>query len=268
MGESCVLGAPGPPPLADLCVVTAVDVEFNIAAKLLSDRSVTEMGRMKICRGRFGGRRVTVLQSQIGADGFADRLSGHLADNRHDALIVAGLAGGLDPELRAGDTVIYDCCYDARALNGNQASAPSPGESGRVAGDEALSNRLFEALLAADVSCVRGAGVTVNRIVTESKDKVALIAGYGAAAVDMETYEVIRVCERFGMPAAAFRVISDEAGRDLPDFNRAYEADGRMIRRRMAAAMFARPAASLRFLLGLWRALPSLRESLLALLKT
>src|SRR5207245_11582177 len=58
----------------DLCVVAAVDVEFKIAAGLLSGKSFSEETRMKICRGLFGGRRVTILQSGMGAPGFAERL--------------------------------------------------------------------------------------------------------------------------------------------------------------------------------------------------
>jgi len=57
---------------------------------------------------------------------------------------------------------------------------------------------------------------------------MALGVHYGAAAIDMETYEAISACSKFNLPTAALRVISDEAGCDIPDFNRAYDANGRM----------------------------------------
>jgi len=250
----------------DLCIVTAVDVEFKIATDLLSGKSFSGEPRMKICRGRFGTRRITVLQSEIGAIGFAERLAQHLADNRYDALVVAGLAGGLDPELRVGDAVLYDHCYDARAIDPEHSEQPARGETAVIAGDEMLSGFLFEVLTASNLPCVRGAGITVGRILTEAKDKLALGARYGAAAVDMETYEALSACARLNLPAATLRVISDEAGRDIPDFNRAYEADGRMNGRRMMMAMLARPSASLRFLLSVRSVLKSLKENLLATL--
>jgi nucleoside phosphorylase len=267
MAES---GATG---FANLCIVTAVDIEFSLAVKLLSDKSFSEDARMKICRGLFGGRRVTVLQSQIGANGFAERLAGHLSDNHYDALVVVGLAGGLDPRLRVGDAVAYDFCYDARAIDLERIERSTHEKAGhvktgRAAGDAALSNRLFAALTSAGLSCVQGAGMTVSKIVTASKDKMTLNARFGAAAVDMESYEAISACARFNLPAATLRVISDEAGRDLPDFNRAYDADGRMNGPRMAAAMIARPVASFRFLKGLRRALNSLKKSLVVVLST
>lgn len=253
----------------DLCIVTAVDIEFNVAVGLLVDRSLSEESQMKVCRGRFGHRRVAVLQSEMGAAGFAERLTNHLATNRCDGLIVAGLAGGLDPKLRAGDAVIYDLCYDARGDFEKPVSRekqPPREEIASIAADDRLSKLLFEALKAAGSSSTRGAGVTVGRIVTEAEDKLALGARYNAAVVDMETYCVLDVCARFDLPAAALRVISDEAGRDIPDFNRAYEADGRMNRWRAVGVMMARPLATLRFLLRVRHVLRSLKTNLKAVL--
>jgi len=242
---------------ADLCVVTAVDVEFTVAARLLAESSLSEEAGTKICRGRFGRRRIAVLQSGMGARGFDQRLAEHLAANRYDALIVAGLAGGLDPKLRAGDAVLYDFCHDARADRDEVAS---------VGADEGWSKFLFEALRAASRHCVRSSGVTASRMITEREDKLALGDRYGAAAVDMETFEVLGVCARFDLPAAALRVILDEAGHDTPDFNRAYEADGLVNVRRMAGVMMARPVAATRFLFSVRPALRSLRENLKAAL--
>src|SRR5215470_12603628 len=114
------MSEPGASGFTDLCVGVAVDIEFKIAASLLSGKSFSEepprerpQGK-KICHGMFGGRRITILQSGMGAVGFAEQLAKHLTNNRYDALIIAGLAGGLDLRLRVGDAVLYNLCYDAR----------------------------------------------------------------------------------------------------------------------------------------------------------
>jgi len=258
MGETDAAG------FTDLCLVTAVGIEFKIAAGLLTAKSFSEEPRMKICRGLFGARRVTVLQSEMGAVGFAERLAKHLADNRYDALIVAGLAGGLDPKLRVGDAVLYDLCYDARAIDIMLRERPSREELNSIASDEPLSNFLVEALTRSDLSFIQAPGITVSRIITESKEKSALRVNYGAAAVDMETYEALVACARLDLAAAALRVISDEAEHNIPDFNRAYDADGRMGGWRMAATMIARPLVTFRLLLTIKRALQSLRSNLRA----
>ncbi len=254
-------GAPG---VADLSVVVAIDIEFKIAVDLLSGKSFSEESGVKTCRGFFGGRRLTILQSGMGAVGFAERLAKHIANNRYDALIVAGLAGGIDPALKVGDAVIYDLCYDARAVDLKRRPWPDRAEAAAVACDQSLSDSLCEALTCSGFPFVRAPGITVGRIVTEAKEKLALGAHYGAAAVDMETYEILSSCAWAGLPATALRVISDEAGRDIPDFNRIYSADGRIDGWRAIGAMAARPSAALRLSLTVRRALRSLRMGLQA----
>jgi len=262
MGETVAAG------FTDLCLVTAVGIEFKITTGLLTAKSFSEEPRMKICRGFFGARRITVLQSEIGAVGFAERLVKHLADNRYDALIIVGLAGGLDPKLRVGDAVLYDLCYDARAIDFSRRERPVHEEISSIAGDEILSAFLFEALTRSGYFSVRALiqapGITVGRIITEAKEKLALHVNYGAAAVDMETYGAFAVCARLDLPAAALRVISDEARHNIPDFNRAYDADGRTHGWRMFAALTARPFATFRLLLTIRRALRSLKANLRA----
>src|SRR5262249_58971597 len=102
----------------------------------------------------------------VGAVSFADWLARHLAENRYDALIVAGLAGGLDPELRVGDAVLYDLCYDARTIDFTLKERPAREEIKSIASDEPLSNSLVEALTRSDLSFIQAPGITVNRIVT------------------------------------------------------------------------------------------------------
>jgi futalosine hydrolase len=258
----------------DLCIVAAVDVEFKIAANLLSRKSFSEEPHMKICRGLFGARRVTILQSGMGAISFAERFAEHFAKNRYDALIIAGLAGALDPRLRVGDAVLYNLCYDARAINFplrapadfEESPRTAPEDIAAAAGDEPLSCFLYDAVTRAGLSLIKAPGITVSRVVTEAKEKLELGARYGAAAVDMETYQGLSACVRFGLPAAALRVVSDESGRDIPDFNRAYNADGRINGWRMASAMMARPSAALRLVTTIRPALRSLRLNLQAVM--
>lgn len=244
---------------ADLCIAVAVDIEFKIASGLLSGKSFSEERQMKICSGLFGGRRVTILQSGMGAIGFAELLAEHLPNNRYDALIIVGLAGALDPRLRVGNAVLYNLCYDARAIDFTGRERPHCEE---VAGDELLSGLLAGALTRAGLSFIKAPGITTGRVVTEAKEKMALGARYGAAAVDMETFQAMSACAQLGLPVAALRVISDEAGRDIPDFNLVYNADGRINGWRMASAMIARPSAAIRLIMTIRPALQSLRLNL------
>lgn len=69
--------------------------------------------------------------------------------------------------------------------------------------------------------------------------------------VDMESFGVLEICEQFQLPAAVIRVVSDEAGQDLPDFNQALTPTGKISSMRAVLAMIRRPVAAARFLVHL-----------------
>ncbi|HZS03341.1 MAG TPA: hypothetical protein VFD58_00575 [Blastocatellia bacterium] len=260
-----------PKRLSRLCVVTAADVEFRAVAGLLGPATDERSGALRLCRGRVGRLEVTLLISEIGASGFAEGLATHLAATEYDGLIVIGLAGGLDPGLKTGDAVVYDSCIRARiradfsAVNISAESFAREKRSAReeiasLACDAELSNQIFETLKTAEVACRRVTGLTVDRVIIDAADKRALGRRYGAAAADMETYQVLAVCERFGLPATAVRLISDEADEDLPDFNRALNSEGKISNLKASLVMIARPVAAARFLFNFSRVLSALRQ--------
>lgn len=247
---------------ARLCVVTAADIEFNAVAGLLAESSQISDGELKILSGRFADHEITLLKSEVGAAGFAERLAAHLAVANYDGLLVIGLAGGLDSQLKTGDVVIYDLCFRAQSASegsNSKEKRPAREENASVVCDPDFSTRLFEKLRAAGFQCVRGAGLTIKRVVIEAENKLALGARYGAAAVDMETYDVVAACVRAELPAAALRVVLDEANDDLPDFNRALGADGSTNVWRLLPALLARPIITARFIFNLRRAMRALR---------
>ncbi len=227
------------------------------------EESLSEEG-IKLCRGQWDGAQVTVLQSGIGAPGFSQRLAAHLAATHYDALLVVGLAGGLDPKLKTGDAIIYDCCFKAQAEDRgvNSREKPTPREENvSIACDAGLAEQIAEVLRDGGLPCARGAGVTVGCAITEAESKLELGQRYGAVAVDMETYQVLATCAQFGLPAAALRVVADEAGSKLPDFNRGLKADGGINHWRILSALLARPANSVRFFHDLKRAMRALKRA-------
>src|SRR5262249_26860219 len=141
-----------------LCIVTAVDIEFKIAAGLLSQKSFSEDSR--VCRGTHLNRQIMVLKSGMGAVDVADRLERHLKNEQYDAVISAGLAGGLDPKLRAADVVIYNLCCDARTSNSKKIE-PDCEEFASIVMDNQLSSFVFETLGASGISSVLGKGITI-----------------------------------------------------------------------------------------------------------
>lgn len=115
--------------------------------------------------------------------------------------ISSGLAGALRPEYSVGQVLAARSVFseDPREDQGLQL----------LPGSEPLIS------FAAD----QGARVverfhTVARVVARAEEKHQL--GRSADAVEMESFEVLRVAAANGVPAVAIRAISDAAGEDLP----------------------------------------------------
>jgi adenosylhomocysteine nucleosidase len=108
-----------------------------------------------------------------------------------------GIAGGLDPELRAGTAVV------ASSVIGR----------GRTIATDA---RWTQILLNAHRRAVHAPLLGVDAPVTKPSDKKHLFRQTGAAALDMESHIAASVAARHGLPFAAFRVVADAAHRAVP----------------------------------------------------
>lgn len=244
-------------PIPHYCVVTAAKIEFNAVVQQLSEPTLLEVAGLPVCQGRAGRNLVTVVQTQIGTRGFKENLVNHLRENNYDLVLMIGLAGGLSPDLRAGEIVFYDTCFLFRpdaALENEDGAADA-----RIYCDFQLSSSLRQQLMRHDLSAVFGAGLTLDFMVTKAAEKLSFGESYGAAAVDMESFDVIAAATQTGLPAAIMRIIIDEAAHTTPDFNMAIGADGEMNNLRAGLAMLLRPFAAVRFFLSLRRAMHSLR---------
>ena len=82
-----------------------------------------------------------------------------------------------------------------------------------------------------------------ERIAVTAADKLTLRKQTGADAVEMESGVIRALCQQRGIPSATIRVISDDAGTNLPmDFNRIVGADGNMNYFKLAAALARSPS--------------------------
>jgi nucleoside phosphorylase len=223
-----------------LCLVTAADIEFRMAAGLLANPVTTIEEDLQITRSS----NITLLKTEIGAIGFPDKFNRHLAKNRYDAVLIAGFGGALDPQCRRNKAVVYECCISA------------------IDGRSTICDRVLSQRISAMVDAQPGIGLTTERVIVDACEKRALYNRFGAMVVDMESYCVLDVCTQHGLPAAVLRVISDEADDDLPDFNRILQPDGKIDNRKVLGALLGRPRASWRFVQSMRPAGEALKAAL------
>jgi adenosylhomocysteine nucleosidase len=245
--------------LSGTLIVTATGSEFRAVAALISQRVVETSGQLRLSKGFIGSRPVSLVKTGIGAEGLIQPLEAHLARTGYDALLIAGLAGGLNPGLKAGDVVIYDSCLSIAGPKDEVISIDC---------DSTLVSSIEAGLRACGFAPHLERGVTVGSMITESRAKTEMGARLGAAAVDMESFMVLASARHAGVPAAVLRVVLDEAGLDTPDFNAALTAGGRLASWRLARELMRRPHLTLRFIARLPKAHRMLRKALQALLFT
>lgn len=117
--------------------------------------------------------------------------------NGASGIISFGIAGGLAPDLVAGDWIV------GSAIRADQQ---------RFATDHVWAQRLLEALPGA----VHADIVGVDALVANPLEKRRLYAETGAVAVDMESHIAARIAAAHRIPFTSCRVIIDAADRDLP----------------------------------------------------
>lgn len=197
-----------------LVFVAAEEREFRGLMRFLDDIRAVR-GRIDFLRtGKLNGRGVVIAANGQGPGlaRIAIEEAEKVEETEVEALISTGYCGALDETLKAAEIFI------ATSVNGEPCSQPR-------------SQRAF----------CPGPLMSVDRVVGGAAEKRALRAS-GAMAVEMEAAAVSEAAKARGAPFYCVRVVSDEAGQDLPlDFNRFRNRDGRISKARVVAGVLQHP---------------------------
>jgi adenosylhomocysteine nucleosidase len=214
----------------DPCVVFALRRE---AAPFLREFRTQQRFPGSPCWARFCGPAwltVLVLEAGIGAAATERALAWALqgpplgtVPYRPRVVLSAGFAGALQPELRVGDVVLATDVADGE---GNLWATTWPGD---------LPPGEWRPPL------YRGRLLTAPALVGNVQDKQELGRRHAAAAVDMESAVIARLCKRCGVPFGCVRAISDDAGTPLSPRLAALLSRGRVSPVRLLTALAASP---------------------------
>jgi adenosylhomocysteine nucleosidase len=160
--------------MAQVAILSAVMLEARAIAKSIL-AGVPRPGEPS--ESEFEGIRIIHHLVGIGAVGLVDIQ----IDPQTDYIIMAGVAGALDPSLALGDVILGDC-------------------------PEAI---------AGPVRIRRGTIHTTDRIVSTPAEKAELFNQTSASVVDMETAPVRAFALRLQIPFIALRAISDTSSQQL-----------------------------------------------------
>jgi adenosylhomocysteine nucleosidase len=170
-----------------------------VVTNLRSTRRI-RLGAFSGWHGRAPRHEVYVVKTGVGVQR-ATAAAAALAEPRDFALLVStGCAGGLVPELRAGDLII--------------ATAVTGGGDGVGLTDPAQRLRAFDCAAAAGLPCRQGlVACSPTALATAASKRAA--ASTGAIAVDMEGAPIAARAARAGVPFLSVRAVLDGADDDL-----------------------------------------------------
>jgi hypothetical protein len=151
-------------------------------------REAAGIGRGAVALGA-GARAGEVLQTLLG-------------ERQPDAIVIAGVCGGLDPSLAAGDLLLARRVVSADGAELIPQRAPFEAARGE--------------LIRRGVAFVSSALLTLERPVGNS-ERTDLWNAHGAGGVDMETYAIACAAEEHGVPwlALSLRDWNGESDRDV-----------------------------------------------------
>jgi adenosylhomocysteine nucleosidase len=117
-------------------------------------------------------------------------------------LLIAGVCGGLDPALRAGDLIV-----------GRRVVSPRGEE---LWPDAAMFEAASRALRNAGVRFASSSLLTQDDPSADSAERSRLGRTHDAAGADMETFDIARAAAAEGVPWLALRAVVDTADEELP----------------------------------------------------
>ena len=171
------------------------------------------------------------------------------ADPRPDAVLIVGLCGGLTANLQQNTIVTYKECQSTDGNGTAYRCAPS------------LTERISRVVNSTGTSCESVVGITSPRIATDKNLRLEL-ARSGAQTVDMESYEILAVAHKTGIPVAILRVVADHLEMRLPDLNRAINEAGSLDQGRALRVAIGSPIRTARLVAANKRAMRHLGRAL------
>jgi len=179
MGQSNQGGAIG--------ILFPMEFEAEPTWKRLGGRSRVESG-FETIRGSWNGVRVLSARIGMGHSGQEIKVGNWLKDHPCSAIILAGLAGALDPAWDEGDLTSFKS----------------------EAWDE------FHRWTECQSKVRPGKWHTAHEIIATGEEKIALGNRTGCGIVEMEWDCVAKACHKHGIPLVGLRAVSDHADKLLP----------------------------------------------------
>ena len=219
-------------------LICAIPLELQHLRSQLTDVRTHSIARTEFDVGVLDGRRVVLSGSGMGKVNSAMAATLLLSNFGCAAVVLSGVAGGLDPSLEIGDVVIADRVIqsDVGMIENEHLEVYQPGHATLIDPSKGLGYRPDSRLLSRvkdaledfrlpPLPCSSGAPdcpprisygtvLTGDQYLHCEKTRKRLHSQFGGVAIEMEGGSIAQVAESFGVPWLVIRALSDLAGDD------------------------------------------------------
>ena len=188
------------PQAAPILVFFALDVESGYFEDKLKEQKRVQANGFRLVRGIYNEKTYIVVKTGAGRKAAAHAADAVCRAHRPPFVISAGFAGALDADVSRGALVLPDKIKSGKdVLNLNVSY-----DNVSLLKDVLLRVRWGGTLLTAD------------KVAGKSEEKRALARECGAQIVDMETFEIARVCRDLDLPMVSIRAVTDNVDDEIP----------------------------------------------------
>ena len=146
-------------------------------------------------------------------------------------ILLSGLCGSLSQDYSIGDIALYGNC---RNIKNQQVNL-----------DSALTTTIAQKLAVNLVT-----GLTSDRLICQTREKLELSQAYPVSVLDMEGYDYIQELQQRQINVAMLRVVSDDLTGDIPNLSQAIDCQGKIKPMKIAIAFLKQPIAAMRLIHG------------------
>jgi adenosylhomocysteine nucleosidase len=182
---------PGDLPPCDVALVLSTEAEAEGLAKRLDGKVTMRCATYVEHAGRWCDRRVVVAECGLGAPAVERAVADVIAIHHPAWVVSTGFAAALAGHLRRGHVLMADRVVDSERR------------------EWTVGLKLDPRVLAETKGLHVGRLLSIDRLVHDPKQKLALGQAYAALACDMETKAVAELCQREKVRFLSVRVISD-----------------------------------------------------------
>ncbi|MGN0017723.1 MAG: 5'-methylthioadenosine/adenosylhomocysteine nucleosidase [Candidatus Gastranaerophilaceae bacterium] len=194
-----------------VAIIGAMDVEIEEILTNLSDVKYKQQPEFKIITGNLGKYKIILSKSGVGKVSSATTTQFIIDKYKPIYIINIGIAGGLSPDLKAGDTIIAEKMvqhdFDVTAFGNPKGyidNGIEPNKPTIFYSDKNLINKFTE-----DSSLKLGTVATGDIFVTDVNLKNSIKKEFSADAIDMESAAIAQTASRNNIPVIILRTISD-----------------------------------------------------------